>query len=111
MALLDKFRWLVPMILSAAFAAFLAVYLLTPKPLTLQIYFDGGYTFDFTRGDAVNVYEMKKAGYPMKAELMSNTGSPTIDVTGYTLRILPDGSAPARKKPDLPPDTPSQTGC
>jgi len=85
--------------------------LVVPPPITLQVVFDGGYTFDFTGSDAVNVHALTKASYPMKVKLMTTTGTPEIDVTGYTLAILPDGTAPARSKPGLPPSDPTQVGC
>jgi len=80
-------------------------------PITLKIAFDGGYTFDFERSDAVNVDALTKANYPMKVRVLTTSGMSDIDMTGYKLSLLPDGSAPSRSKPALPPDDPTQVGC
>jgi hypothetical protein len=106
--------WIVALIV-AAVVGFVIGSKHGPVPLLakfdLQVYFDGGYMFDFSQADKVDVYALGKAGLPMKVQVRSTQGSPPMDMTGFALSLLPDGAPPKPAKPDIPPLDPTQTGC
>jgi hypothetical protein len=77
----------------------------------LQVYFDGGYYFDFSKTDSVDVYALRKANFPMKLQVMTTPGSVPLDLTGFALSLLPDGTPPKPVKPGVPPYDERQTGC
>lgn len=110
----EKVVWAVSLVVVALLGAFVGRYLAQhapPPPVSLRIGFDGGYVFDFDQPDAVNVAALRKANYPMKLRVVSPKGIPDIDLTGYTASLLPDGSAPSRVQPILPPSDPTQINC
>jgi len=106
--------WIAALI-GAAVAGFVIGSKHGPVPLLqkfdLQVYFDGGYMFDFSQADTVDVYALRKANLPMKVQVMTTPGSVPLDLTGYALSLLPDGAPPKPAKPDVPPLDPNQTGC
>jgi hypothetical protein len=105
--------------IAALIAAFVVGFVIGSKhgpvpPLAkfdLQVYFDGGYMFDFSQADTVDVYALRKANFPMKVQVMTTQGSTPMDMTGFALSLLPDGASPKPAKPDLPPLDANQTGC
>ncbi|HZP48960.1 MAG TPA: hypothetical protein VFB07_10515 [Vicinamibacterales bacterium] len=81
-----------------------------PPPIRLEVDFDGGYVFDLDNDpNAVDVYALTKAHYPMKV-YVGPTGS-MIDLEGYALAFLPDGAAPSSSKPAIPPDDETRVNC
>ncbi|HEV3061502.1 MAG TPA: hypothetical protein VGY48_24850, partial [Vicinamibacterales bacterium] len=59
----------------------------------LRVYFDGGYAFDRTKSDSVDVDSLRNANYPMKVKY-GPQGTQLLDVKNYTLSLLPDGKTP-----------------
>jgi hypothetical protein len=77
---------------------------------TLRVAFDGGYVFDFGQPQSIDVFALKDASLPLKAEI-ERTKIPRIDLQGAVLTFEPEGKAPAPMKPGIPPKGDRPTTC
>ena len=80
----------------------------------LEVVFDGGYIYNLAGDKLVEVKTLAKGAHPMRVRI--EKGSPDVGInefrlSGATLDLWPDGTAPTRVMPKLPPNNPGQTGC
>ncbi len=81
-----------------------------PPKLTLVVSFDGGYLYDFSQADTIDVHSLQAANYKMTARIVSDNNR-DVPLDGFTATFRPDGAAPAARKPGVPPLDASATDC
>jgi hypothetical protein len=82
--------------------------------IDLSIGFDGGYIYNLNGDKFVEVKTLKKGLHPMRIRILEGTsdlGISEFRLMDATLELLPDGAAPQRAMPKLPPLDLAQTDC